>query len=206
MARECWKRRQTVSEVHQRSPRVLSWVWFLSFLPLCGGGNVALRSGAGMRKVTQDSLPARAYCKIWKDKEDSWVFHTFPTIPGRGACVHFFQRSEAFVAPTTVGRTRARLLNLLSRLSCPTRLHRAHQASQGQCPPRLSTNTAQREDSLSSSWPSTFPAHIFVLRYHPWGHLSLSSLDVYTTVPRHGPGYSSPSYRVFPKAPSALPP
>lgn len=144
--------------------------------------------------------------KIWKRKEDSWMFCSFPTPPRRGACVHFFKHSKVLVAATTVGRTRSRLPNLLSRLSCPTPCHHTHQASQRQRPPQLSMNTAQREESLSSSWPSTLPAHSLSCSPVPGEHLSLSALDIYTTVTHHGPGYSSPFYHVFPKALSALPP
>ena len=60
---------------------------------------MALRSGAGIRKVRQDGLSARGYCKTLKDKDDSWIFCAFLTIPGRGACVHFFQCSKAFMTP-----------------------------------------------------------------------------------------------------------
>lgn len=104
-------------------------------------------------------------------------FTLFPLYLEEGHACISFNTSKAFVAPTTVGRTRPRLLNLLSRLSCPTPLHRAHQASQRHRPPRLSTNTGQQERSLCSSWPSAFPPCSPI----PREHLSLSSLDLYTT-------------------------
>lgn len=64
---------------------MLLWVWFLSLLALCRGGNVALRSGVGMRKVRWKSLPCHAV-KSGSTRKTAGFLHISHDPWKRGLC------------------------------------------------------------------------------------------------------------------------